>query len=251
MPVSRRPNFKNASGFRQVLGIYDPVERGKSVGNFVRAIEDKRRSIIYFDSTGNRMIRRGGTWAWRNNNPGNIIKGPKARKLGSIGTGGGFAVFPSLQSGREALRAVLITSYPNTTLFRLVEHYAPKKENDVENYRRLLRKFTGLSLQRKISTLNTDELERLMDGIKNIEGFRGGEEEILGPAKKIIDVKRNKKQQITGYIVEGMGGLSPVETVKGIISGEIDGVVADRGGRTYVRTRPDPLLENNLETKGK
>ena len=218
---------------------------------FVRAIQDKKRSVIYFDFEGNRMIRRGGTWTWRNNNPGNIVKGPKARKLGSIGTGGGFAVFPTFERGREALRTVLTTSYLNTTLFRLVGYYAPKEENDVGGYRRMLKKFTGLSLQRKVKSLSADELERLMDGIQRIEGFRHGDEEILGPAKKIIDVKRNKKQRITGYLVEDRGLLSPAETVKGILSGEIDGVVADRGGRTYVRTRADSVFDNNLETKGK
>lgn len=197
------------------------------------------------------MIRRDGTWTWRNNNPGNIVKGPKARKLGSIGTGGGFAVFPTFERGREALRSVLTTSYPNTTLFRLVSHYAPKEENDVGSYRRMLKKFTGLSLQRIVKSLNADELDILMDGIQRIEGFRRGDEEILGPAKKIIDVKRNKKQRITGYLVEDLGLLSPVETVKGIISGEIDGVVADRGGSTYIRTRPDSVFDNNLEIKGK
>ncbi len=61
---------------------------------FVRAIEGKKNSVIYFSLGGDRMIRRKGTWAWRNNNPGNIIKGVKARKLGSIGAAGGFAVFP-------------------------------------------------------------------------------------------------------------------------------------------------------------
>jgi len=114
----------------------------------------------------------------------------------------------------------------------------------------MLKRFTDLSLQRKVGTLKADELERLMDGIQSIEGFRHGEEEVLGPAKTIIDVRRNKKQRITGYIVEDLGLLPPVETVKGILADEIDGVVADRGGRTYVRTRPDPIFENNLETKG-
>lgn len=115
----------------------------------------------------------------------------------------------------------------------------------------MLKSFSGLSLQRKVGNLNAEELNQLMEAIQRIEGFRRGQEEVLGPAKKIIDLKRNEKQKITGYIVEDLGVLSPVETVKGIISGEIDGVVADRGGRTYVRTRPDPIFENNLETKGR
>jgi hypothetical protein len=68
---------------------------------FVRAIQGKKNSVIYFSAKGDRLICRNGTWAWRNNNPGNIIKGLKARKLGSIGTAGGFAVFPDYETGRE------------------------------------------------------------------------------------------------------------------------------------------------------
>lgn len=217
---------------------------------FVRAIEDKKRSVIYFTLDGKRLIRRGGTWTWRNNNPGNIVKGKKARTLGSIGAAGGFAVFPDYKAGRSALKAALKTGYSNTTLYRLVASYAPKQENDVGNYRKLLSKFTGLSLRRTVSDLKPQELEKLMDGIQRIEGFREGEEQILSIAKKIVDVRRNSKCRITGYVVEELGLLSPVETMRRILSGEIDAVVVDRGGRSYVRTRPDQIFENNLECKG-
>jgi hypothetical protein len=121
----------------------------------------------------------------------------------------------------------------------------------VKRYRRLLSEFTGLSLKRTVEDLTAKELERLIDGIERIEGWREGEEKGLGPAKKIIDVKRDSKRRITGYVVEDLGLLSPTATVKGILEGEIDAVVADCGGRTYVRTRPDHLLENNLDRKGK
>jgi hypothetical protein len=217
---------------------------------YIRAIGTKKRAVIYFDVEGNRMIRRDGTWAWRNNNPGNIIKGRKARSLGSIGAAGGFAVFPDYEAGRNALHQVPTTSYPTTTLFTLIKHYAPPKENDVKRYPKMLADFAGLSLKRIVNSLSAPELERLKDAIQRIEGWDSGREEILGPAKEIIDVKRNKARKIVGYLVEDLGMLSPAATVNGILSGEIDVVVADRGGKTYVRTRPDPVLENNLESKG-
>ena len=220
---------------------------------FVRAVQGKENSVIYIAGDGTRMIRKGGKWTWRNNNPGNLNKGPKSRSLGSIGVAGGFAVFPDYKTGRKALKAVLETTYYHWSLFRLVEKYAPPEDNnDVENYRKLLRKFTGIDLKRTVRTLNAKEMESLMNAIERIEGGSDpGEEVQLGPAKKIIDVKRNKKNRITGYLIEDLGMLSPAATLNGILSGEIDGVVADRGGRTYVRTRPDPVLENNLDTKGR
>jgi len=220
---------------------------------YVRAIQGRKNSVVYIAEDGTRVIRRGGKWTWRNNNPGNLVKGRKSRSLGSIGVAGGFAVFPDYQTGRRALKGVLESTYAHFSLFRLVAKYAPAEDdNDVDNYRRLLRKLTGIDFKRAVHTLDSNEMESLMNAIERIEGgSEPGEEIQLGPAKKIIDVKRNRKRKIVGYLVEDLGMLSPAATVNGVLSGEIDGVVADRGGRTYIRTRPDPIFENNLDTKGR
>ncbi len=144
---------------------------------FVRALQGKGNSVIYIAEDGTRMIRRGGKWTWRNNNPGNLSKGPKSRSLGSIGVAGGFAVFPDYKTGRKALKALLESTYYHWSLFRLVEKYAPPEDNnDVENYRKLLRKFTGIDLKRTIRTLNSKEMETLLNAIERIEGgFEPGE----------------------------------------------------------------------------
>ena len=218
---------------------------------FVRAIQGKKNSVIYIAGDGTRMIRSGGKWAWRNNNPGNMRKGPKSRSLGSIGVAGGFAVFPDYLTGRTALKGLLRSTYLNWSLYRLVEKYAPPEENDTENYRKLLKKLTGLDLKRAVHSLNSKEMEKLLDAIQQIEGYSPGEEQYLEKAKKIVDVQRDKKNRITGYLVESMGLLTPIQTINGILSGEIDGVVAQRAGKTYVRTRPDSRWENNIEGKGK
>ncbi len=195
---------------------------------FVRAIQGKKNSVIYITENGTRMIRSGGKWTWRNNNPGNMRKGTKSRSLGSIGVAGGFAVFPDYQTGRAALKGLLQSTYLHWSLFRLVEKYAPPQENDTENYRKLLKKLTGFDLKRAVHSLNSKEMEKLLDAIQRIEGFELGTEEFLEVAKKIIDVQRDKKNRIIGYLVEGIGLLTPLQTVNGILSGEIDGVVAQK-----------------------
>lgn len=139
---------------------------------FTWATEGRGRSVVYVDPDGNRMIRRGDTWVWRNNNPGNIKSGSKARTLGSIGRAGGFAVFPDLMTGRKALKGVLQTSYPNTTLFRLVGYYAPKGENDPKRYRKLLHDFTGLDLKRTVSPKAQDFSSIVRKDNKNVESFK-------------------------------------------------------------------------------
>ncbi|MBI4406256.1 MAG: hypothetical protein HY537_19005 [Deltaproteobacteria bacterium] len=199
---------------------------------FIRAVQGKGRSVIYFSSDGKRLIRSGGSPAWRNNNPGNLRKGTRWKEWGSIGLVGGFCVFPDYATGRNANRSLLKSTYLNFTLYRLPTRYAPRKhKNRVERYRRRLHEFSGFDLKRVIRTLTAKEIEILLDAIQRIEGYEVGKEAALGPAKKIIDVKRDRKGRIVAYFVEDSGWLSPVDTVKGILSGDIDGVVAHRGER--------------------
>lgn len=219
---------------------------------FVRAVEGKNRSVIYISENGERLIRSGGTPAWRNNNPGNMKKGPNSRSLGSIGVAGGFAVFPSYKSGRDADRTLLLTSYLRTSLYNMPKRYSPKGDNNnVERYRRQLQKFTGFDLKRTIRDLSAKEIEILLDAIQRIEGFEPGQEVVLGPPKQIVDIKRDKKGKILNYLIEDLGWLTPARTVKGILEGEIDGVVVQRSGKSHVRTRPDNWMDNNIETKGR
>jgi hypothetical protein len=219
---------------------------------YVRAVEGKNRSVIYISENGERLIRSGGKPAWRNNNPGNMKKGPKSRSLGSIGVAGGFAVFPDYKTGRDADRALLLTTYLRSSLYNMPKRYSPKGDrNNVERYRRQLRKFTGFDLKRTIRDLSPKEIEILLDAIQKIEGYIPGKEEVLGPPKQILDIKRDKKGKILSYLVEELGWLAPAEAVKGILEGEIDGVVVQRGGKSHVRTRPDSWMDNNIETKGR
>ena len=98
----------------------------------VRAIEGKNRSVIYVFPDGNRVVRSGGSWTWRTNNPGAMKRGPRAHRLGSVGAAGGFAVFPNYKTGRDADRALLLSVYPGTTLYNLPKRYSPEEDgNDV------------------------------------------------------------------------------------------------------------------------
>lgn len=218
----------------------------------VRAVEGKNRTAIYIFSDGHRLIRSGGTWTWRNNNPGAMKRGPRSRRLGAIGGAGGFAVFPDYKTGRDANRTLLLSVYPGTTLYNLPVRYSPKADgNDVKRYRRQLKAFTGFDMERTIRELSAKEIEILLDAIQRIEGYKLGKEEKLNPPKKITDVKRDEKNRIVSYLVEGDGWLTPSDTIQGILSGDIDGVVVERAGKSYVRTRPDRILPNNIEVKGR
>lgn len=68
-------------------------------------IGESKPTVQYFDEQGNMIIRSGGTWAWRNNNPGNLVANPytmgKERSSKAIGKAGGFATYPDYKTGHQ------------------------------------------------------------------------------------------------------------------------------------------------------
>jgi len=76
---------------------------------FVKAVPGPKHSVIYTDADGDKFCFSGGTWAWRNHNPGNIRPGTISRRHGQIGIVHKFAVFSNYDAGHAALLDVLKT----------------------------------------------------------------------------------------------------------------------------------------------
>lgn len=190
---------------------------------FIRAEKGKGLRITYHRNDGGKLIRIGGSRAWRNNNPGNVVKGPFSKENGAIGESEGFAVFPD---------------------------YAPSFENNVENYRKLLRQFTKLDIDRKIISLDAIEFQKLLNAVERVEGWKPGKEEAIEPAK-INSVRRDKKGIIVAYQVSGKGWLSKAQLIALIDSeGGVDAVVVHSSTRaSYIRMRPDSVRPNNLNKR--
>ncbi len=140
----------------------------------IKTIE-RKSDVLYIMSTGDTICRTGGTRAWRNNNPGNLAYGQFARAKGAIGKGGKFAVFPDYETGRKALEDLLLSdSYKNMTIASAIIKYAPPYENDVERYKRQLRRLTGVALDKKLCDLDSAEMKKITGAICVIEGWREG-----------------------------------------------------------------------------
>lgn len=214
---------------------------------YSRAIKGGRLRAIYIDGK-DRLVKIGGTRAWRYNNPGNIKSGLHSRIHGSIGTIVGFAVFPTEEIGTEArIRLLKGRHYRNKTISQMVNTYAPKEDgNNPERYKRQIERFSGLKRGRVLKDLSDDEFATLIAAMKRIEGFKPGREEKFR-AKDIIDVRVNKRNVIIAYKVEGLGWLSKMETIALIEEGRIDAVLVSERGSTYIRTRPDQEASNNLD----
>lgn len=221
------------------------------MSEFIKAEEIRKNRVRYTDSTGRVFIYSKGTWAWRNNNPGNIRKPGKNTKLeGIIGYAGGFSVFSSYEAGFKALQTLLKKDfYQNLSLFETVKKYAPPKDkNDVKNYSKILVQVTKISLDTKLKTLSEAQFLLLCQAVQRVEGFKTGEVTEELPKKKILDVKKNKQNQIIQYLIDGYGWLRKTEAVNLVEKDIVDAVIVKRqNGYIFLRSKPDETKTNNLD----
>ena len=161
-----------------------------TLGGFVRAKETGPLEVTYYRSDGSSILFKGGTRTWRNQNPGNIGAGKLADQFGAIGRAGGFSVFPEYETGRKAIfRLLKISKYQSVTIAKAIEIYAPAEDkNDTARYKKLIQGFTGLDLNRKMSSLSDSELEKLVKAIERVEGWGPGD---------VIDSQESEKKKIS------------------------------------------------------
>jgi len=127
-----------------------------SLDQYVKARGGPNHITIYYTSDNRLMIRSGGTWAWRNNNPGNMGPGNYSKKNGCIGYSGGHAVFPTLEQGDIALRDLLANGYKNSSLEYTIIRFAPKEDkNNPAKYLKFILLKIGIKNQKtKMRDLN-------------------------------------------------------------------------------------------------
>ena len=147
-----------------------------------------KNGVRYVMSNGDHIERRGGTIAWRNNNPGCIRYSAHAIELGATGKANGFAVFPDEETGTRAIASLLRSdSYLNLTIGAAITKYAPPHENDTQNYINNVCRMTGLSNKLRICDLNSEQMVYVVNAIRTIEGWREGTETTTAVKKPDID----------------------------------------------------------------
>jgi hypothetical protein len=234
---------------------------------FVRAEEGPSNSVIYFDEEGNKLIRywksypeqpvdQASTRSWRNNNPGNHSLGPFARSNGAIGGAGKipnkknrdlkFAVYPDYDTGRkaQALRLKEGNMYIDLTLNEFVRKYTGVEPDEpdtqeVINYRKAIKFFTKLDMERTIRSLNDAEYELLLDAMKKHEGWREGKEEFI-EVKNVLGVHINRKKVIFEFLVGNSvesAWISKKEAVALAEAGLLHAIVVHTKGESYLRPK--------------
>jgi hypothetical protein len=132
-------------------------------------------------------LRREGTRAWRNNNPGNIEFGPFARSQGAIGTDGRFAVFPTYEAGRAAKEQLLwgSKSYRGMTIGQAINRYAPPFENNTQSYASTVARAAGATTATPMASLTPAQRKLMLDAMERVEGFKPGTENgVAAPAMR-------------------------------------------------------------------
>ncbi len=202
---------------------------------FIKATEGPKHSVIYETEDGRKFSYSKGNWTWRNNNPGNLVPGDVSKRNGAIGKAGGFAVFPDYETGHGALIDLLKnTPYRDRDLKKLIEKYAPPKENKTDRYLRFLRNETGVKNDKKVKNFTIDEFEKLWKAIEQMEGQEEGEikectekkKEEKPEKKKIIGVRKNKKETIIAYLIEVIGWVLKAIGIELTRQGKVDAVIA-------------------------
>jgi hypothetical protein len=131
---------------------------------------DGTRYVVYQDE-----VRSGGTKAWRNNNPGNIVGGAWANQHGAIGTAFRMAVFPDEATGAAAIPALLHTArFQAMTIREAISTYAPPSENDTESYIRSVTRGAGVPDTTLLSALTEDQIGLIVGVIRRVEGWAEG-----------------------------------------------------------------------------
>jgi RHS repeat-associated protein len=155
-----------------VLGMLEHAPGASPTG--VWTMPNSNSVFIYY-SDEKSDERSSGSRAWRNLNPGNIRRWSTA-----LGRAGGFAVFATEEDGLRALKSNLTSStYISLTIIGAVTRWAPPEDgNDPQQYANQIKQWTGLDINRKVSSLSASELDNVANAIKRKEGWSIGKVKI-------------------------------------------------------------------------
>lgn len=215
------------------------------MSHFIKAVEGMGHSVIYTDDSGKHFRFYGGTWAWRNHNPGNVFPGNISKKHHRIGivNKNSLAVFPDYDSGHAALIDVLKITYKNYSIDTMMEKFAPRSENPTQRYIKFLYRATGVTPSKKIKDFTSGEFQKLWKAIETMEASKEGS---VVEVYEISGVRVNNNGIIYSYCISD-GWISKEQCIDFARKGLVDlEVCISQLGNNYLRVPASTFFQEKL-----
>jgi hypothetical protein len=220
------------------------------MSRYIKAELALNHTIIYTDEDGRYFRFSGGTWTWRNHNPGNLFPGNVSARHNQIGRAQisktqCFAIFPDYENGHAALLDCLQSTYGEKSIDYLVAKFAPAKDgNNVKVYTKFLHDKTGVIDDKKVKDLTPDEFDKLWHAIEKMEGNQEGTIVEVFP---VIQVHKDKTG-IYNLNVQTKGWATKEECITLTKQGELDLIICrSPHGNEYLRARASSSVNSSLD----
>lgn len=171
--ISQDKDIPRLQWFPQSTGPTDYMHNGERIFNFVIYEDEIVRGQPH-------MRNHPGTYAWLNNNPGNITGQPGGPDYGQYP--GKFnwhnlLIFPDWDTGMAAIAQLLRSpKYGNLSLTDAFSRYAPASDgNDPVGYAQKVADSLGLPTSTTIAELDDDQMVVAQNAISDMEGAVAGD----------------------------------------------------------------------------
>lgn len=205
---------------------------------FKKAFSYDDSTVFYFDRHDNKYVAKGGSLAWRLNNPGLVSShNAIAKEFRSIGSYKQHAIFCDQLIGNDAHRAWLVSSkYCDSPLLEVCKHYQP---NDPEGFLQKLCADTSLQPKAKPRMLSGQDFERLLKAIQKLIGFAKEHRGECYLLPKITSRFCSRDRKVEYYLVGHENLLTQKEALKWVETHRLDAVIVHKkNGTIHLRSRP-------------
>jgi hypothetical protein len=193
--------------------------------------------IFYFDAFDNKYVAKGGSLAWRLNNPG-LLLSHSLHTFGyqSIGAYHQYAIFSHLIIGKEALRAWVISTKYHSPLIEIAKYYQP---GNSKKYLEQLCELTGFAADITPHSLSSKDFEKLIKAIQQLAGFAPENEHQIALLPKITARFYSTKRKVEFYLAGYEDLLTKSQAIKWVENHQLDAVIVHKSnGEIYLRSRP-------------
>jgi hypothetical protein len=194
--------------------------------------------IFYFDAFDNKYVAKGGSLAWRLNNPGLLLSHSLYRTgYNAIGAYHQYAIFSHPIIGQEALRArICRTKYFDLPLIEIVKYYLPSNPTE---YLSQLCAISGFSPASTPRSLSTKDFDKLLKTIQRLAGFSPENEHQVVLLPKITARFYSAKRKVEFYLAGYEDLLTKNQAIKWVETHKLDAVIVHKiNGDIYLRSRP-------------